>query len=116
MYCYLIVIVLIAFDVVTGLTKAFKNRNLKSQCLREGLLYKCGEIFAVFGGWLFEFSNQQLQMGIDIPLKTMIVTYIAMMEIVSIAENIAEINPEMAKLFTPYLEKVQEKKDDEKRD
>lgn len=55
-------------------------------------------------------------MGIDIPLKGMIVTYIAMMEIVSIMENIAEINPDMAKLFTPYLEKVQEKKDDKKGD
>lgn len=118
MFCYVLVISLIGFDIVTGLTKALKNGNVSSKYLREGLFRKCGEIFTLFAGWLFEFVNETMETGVAIPLASSIATYIAIMEIVSIIENICEINPELERLFHPYLAQFEEKEkdDDVKRD
>ena len=115
MQACLIVLILIAFDVLTGVTKALIKGDLNSHCLRTGLWRKTGEIFTVFGGLIFEYSNTALGLGINIPLASAIAGYIAIMEITSITENICEINPRMANIFKPYLLNLdqQEKGDDD---
>lgn len=119
MQACLIVFILIAFDIVTGITKALAKGYVKSSCLREGLFRKCGEIFSLFGAWMMEYANQALDMGVNIPLYTGVAVYISIMEITSIIENICEINPRMASIFKPYLDsidKTKEEDNEEKRD
>lgn len=112
MFCYVLVVSLIGFDILTGLTKALKNGNVSSKYLREGLFRKCAEIFTLFAGWLFEFVNQTMDTGVSIPLASSIATYIAIMEIVSAIENICEINPDLERLFHPYLAQYEEKENE----
>lgn len=115
MYTVLIVFILIVFDVVTGVTKGLSQGKISSKYLRQGLFRKTGEIFTMFGGWLFEYANIRLHMEMNIPLLETICVYIALMETISIIENICVINPEMCKLFKPYLEKLKGRSN-EKRD
>ena len=75
---------------------------------------KLSEIFAVIIGILLEYGASYIELGIDLHLTNIISTYICAMELISIIENICEVNPTLGKLFKPYLEKLKgEYKDDE---
>ena len=82
-------------DFGTGLVKAIKERNYNSSVMREGLLHKCGSILCVTLGILVEYANSYLGLGISVPIASAICTYISLMEIGSIIENIGKINPEI---------------------
>lgn len=106
---YITVCVFIAFDIVTGIVKALYNEGLNSTYLRKGLFHKLSEIIAVAGSGLLEYGLNYIEIGIDLPLLNVVAVYICAMELVSILENLAEVNPMLAKLFRPYLEKLKEK-------
>ena len=55
---------------------------------------------------------QYVDLGIQIPIVGAVVTYICIMELISIMENMCAVNPELSALFKPYLEKL--KGDEEK--
>ena len=106
MIIYIIVGSFILFDIVTGIIKALYNEGLNSTNLREGLFHKLAEVLAVTGSGLLEYGMNYIDFGIDIPILKVVVTYICVMELISSLENLAEINPALAKLFRPYLEKL----------
>ena len=108
--------VFILFDVVTGVLKALYNEGIDSTYLRKGLFHKLAEIIAVIGTMLFEIGSNYVNIKIDIPLLTIVASYICAMEAISVFENLAEINPSLGKLLKPYLHKLKEEdKDDEEK-
>ena len=110
----IVVLIFIAFDVITGICKAAYQGDINSTYLRQGLYHKLTEIFAVLMGTGLEYGARYIDLGINLHLTNIIATYICTMELISIIENICEINPGLAKLFKPYLEKLKgDKKDDE---
>lgn len=82
-------------DLGTGLVKAIKEKNYNSSVMREGLLHKCGSILCVTLGVLVDYANNYLNLGITVPIANAICTYITLMEIGSIIENIGRINPQI---------------------
>ena len=106
---YIAVCVFIAFDIITGIIKALYHEGLNSTYLRKGLFHKLSEIIAVGGSGLLEYALNYIEIGIDLPLLNAVAVYICTMELISILENLAEVNPMLAKLFRPYLEKLKEK-------
>jgi len=44
---YLVTAGFIALDMLTGIVKAFKEKNFTSSVMREGLFHKCGSIITV---------------------------------------------------------------------
>ena len=102
----IVVSTFILFDILTGLIKALYQHKLNSTYLREGLFHKLSEIMAVLGSWGIEYALNYISLGIDLPVRSTVTVYICVMELVSIIENIAEINPKLRKLFKPYLEKL----------
>ena len=92
---YIIVGVFIALDFVTGLIKAFKEKNYNSSVMREGLYHKSGSILCVLFGVLVDYAQMFLDLGSTIPVATGICGYIVLMEIGSIIENLCAINPEI---------------------
>lgn len=92
---YAVVASFIALDFVTGLIKAFKNKNYTSTVMREGLFHKCGSILCVGFGTLVDYAQQFLDLGVTVPVAVAICTYIVLMECGSIVENLGEINPEI---------------------
>lgn len=109
MAIYITVGCFIIFDIVTGIIKALYKGNLNSTYLRKGLYHKISEILAVVGCGLLEYGIKYVQLGVDIPVLKVVVIYICTMELVSILENICEVNPALAKLFKPYMEKLKGK-------
>ena len=85
---------------------------INSTTLRKGLFHKLSEIVAVIGCGLLEYGIKYVDIGIDIPLLKTVCAYICIMELISIFENLSEVNPSLGKLFKPYLEKLKSKEDE----
>ena len=113
MVIIVIVLIFILFDVLTGLIKAIYKEGLNSTYLRQGLFHKLSEILALIGSYGLEFAINYIELGIDIPVLKCVSAYIALMELISIIENLCELNPKLKKLFSPYLEKMKEGKNNE---
>ena len=111
MTAYLCTGAFILFDILTGLLKAWHNKNIDSTILRQGLFNKLSEIVAVAFSAFLEFGTEKIQLGIDIPVVTVVTSYICLMEFVSVIENLCEINPHLAKLFGKYLQKAKDKEE-----
>ena len=106
MEVYIVVGCFILFDVITGIIKALYNEGINSTYLRKGLFHKLSEVLAVAGSGLLEQAIKIIDFGVDLPVLNTVAVYICLMELVSIVENICEVNPSLAKLFRPYLEKL----------
>ena len=114
MIVFIIVFIFIIFDIVTGITEALYKGGINSTKLRQGLYHKFSEILCVIGAYLLELGAKYIDIGINLHLLNIVSAYICTMEFVSIIENLCEINPSLAKLFKPYLEKLKgEKNKDE---
>lgn len=109
---YITVGIFILFDIATGLLKALNQKDLNSTILRKGLYHKLSEVIAVAGSGLLEYGIQYINLGVDIPVLGVVSVYVCGMELVSIIENLCEINPTLYKLFKPYLTKLKEKDED----
>ena len=83
LWVFIIPCVLMAVDVATGTLNAWKNNDLKSYKMREGLVKKCGEIIILGIGELFS-------VGMILPVYVMggVSLYVIFMEAVSICENL----------------------------
>lgn len=112
MLVFLIVVALILFDIITGILQALYNHTLDSEVLRKGLFHKLSEILALAFGWGVEFAINYIDIGFDVPVLTGVATYISIMEIVSILENLCNINPRLLKFFRPYLNKYNKELED----
>ena len=115
MEIYFIVAGFILADIITGILQALYKGDLNSTKLRQGLFHKLSEILAVAGSMGIEYACDYIELGVDVPVFKTVSIYICLMELVSVLENLCEINPALAKLFKPYLEKLQqeEKEKDE---
>ena len=92
----IVVLVFILFDFITGLIKAYANKNLSSTKMREGLLHKVAFVLVLLLGWLCEFATPIL--GLPEPFGAIyygVAVYIVLTEICSIIENLGEMNPEL---------------------
>ena len=118
MAVYITVLVFIAFDVITGLIKALAKDGLNSTILRKGLYHKLSEILSVIGAGLLQYGAEDINLGIEVPALMGVASYICIMELVSIIENLAMLNPSLYKLFKPFLNKLKEedKEKEEKKD
>lgn len=90
--------ILILMDIVCGIVGAARNKELCSAIMRDGLYNKFGELMLLL---LAIFINEVLliapfdKIGIPPEIAYAVAIYIAVMEIVSIIENICKINPEL---------------------
>lgn len=109
MSVYAITLGFISFDILTGLIKALYKGEINSTILRTGLFHKVSEILTLFGGGLLDYSVKYVELGITAPVLKFVSIYICTMELISIIENLSEINPKLTKFFAPYLEKLKKR-------
>ena len=120
----LIVIGLAIADYLTGIIKAYCKNDICSSKMRKGGLNKLGEIIIMLTACGLDIGIHALgkyyhavEMS-DIAgavTAIMVFTYITVMEIISIFENYAEINPE-AKWALKFIRKLKLFKEEEKSD
>lgn len=92
---YLMTGAFILLDFITGLIKAFKEKDYCSSVMREGLFHKAGSILVIVFGWLVDYAQTFVDLGVQIPVALSLCTYVILMEIGSIIENVCIINPEI---------------------
>lgn len=98
----------ILFDIITGVIKALYLDGLNSTILRQGLFHKLSELLAIGFAYGLEYAVVAMQIGVDIPIFYAVATYITVMELISIIENLCLVNPKLAKVFAPYLNKFKQ--------
>lgn len=95
-YIIIFAVVFIAFDVLSGFTKALATSSVSSLRMRTGLWHKAGLLLLICVGVAIECAETYgLTLGYEVPAIEFICAYISLMEIVSIVENIGEITPEI---------------------
>ena len=90
-----IVFAFIALDFVSGMIKAFKKHEFDSSIMRDGLINKMGELFILILAELAEKALPYFDISIGKPIFNGICTYIILMEIGSVIENVGNINQEI---------------------
>lgn len=96
MWAIIACLVMMVFDIITGFMAAWKNKDIQSTQMREGLFHKGTLILLIILAWMSElFVMHVPDLGITIPLVIPACVIIFAMELVSITENAAEINPEL---------------------
>ena len=95
MTIYAIAFAFIVLDFLTGLIKAFASSSFTSTKMREGLFHKVGLILCMILGFLVDYAQSYLDLGISVPVAAAVCVYICLMEITSIIENICKINPDI---------------------
>lgn len=94
------VLILIALDIVAGITAAASNGEIDSSKLRHGLFHKVGQVLAFALSVALEYEEHVLPLGMDVPLVLPVSAYLILMEACSVYENIKSINPEFK--FTSF--------------
>lgn len=113
----IIAVLLIVLDVLTGIMKGFATKSLSSEKMRLGFWHKSANITLLILSYgatiarVFIDTLPEWTSGIYI----FVASYIAIMELTSVLENLTEINPELnAKLlFSRFGINKDEKEEDE---
>lgn len=96
MWAIIACIVMMLMDVASGFVAAWKNKEIDSTKIREGLFHKANLIMIIVLAWLCEvFIMHVPELGISVPLVIPSCIIIFAMEIVSITENAAKIDPKL---------------------
>ena len=104
---YIVTACFILLDMITGLIKAFKEKNYTSSIMREGLFHKAGSILIVAFGALVDYAQTFLDLGVTVPVAISLCVYICLMEIGSVIENVCTINPDlMPDKLKAYFQKL----------
>ena len=127
---YVIMMIIVAWlaiaDFITGMIKAYITGSLNSTKMRKGGMNKVGELVVMTTGCGLEAGIKALGRYYDVSHELAAITgtvtallifgYIALMEVISILENFAEINPKSSGWVTKLLKRLKdsdEKKEDE---
>ena len=96
-WVFVLPLLLMVLDIITGYYNAWKNKEVSSSKMRDGLGKKCAELCYILVGTAFKFA-----FGIDAIMYFMAV-YICYMEIVSLAENCDKLGISLPKVVKEKL-------------
>lgn len=86
---------LIVVDYITGLIKGLLRGQLNSYTPRVGLCHKVAYYLEVFTAIILESFCIVVGIAIPVPLTYGVIIVVAFVEVISILENLGEINPKL---------------------
>ena len=95
MHLFVIDLCFILFDCVSGILTAVKKKKLNSTKMRSGFFNKSAYILVLVLATLCDYSMEFIDIGFNINLFKVASTYIITTEIVSIIENIGNLNSKL---------------------
>ena len=108
MQIYVTAVVFILFDVLSGLLKAFYTGTFNSTNMRKGGMHKLAELLIL--GLTF-----YIQLGYGLPADNLPITainavpsYIIFMELMSILENLADVNEGLKNILSKFFGKAKD--------
>ena len=103
-WTFMLPIILMAIDVLTGIINAWIKGEIKSSILRKGLGKKIGEIVVLAIGELFLIA-----MSLPMAVLNGISLYIIVMELISICENLEKLGVPIPNFVKKALASTEEK-------
>lgn len=91
-----IVFLLTLIDYVTGVVNAIMHSELSSEKMRRGLGHKFTYLVIICVALIVEYGSDYINLGIELPVFIPVCTGVCLIEITSIMENCAKINPELS--------------------
>ena len=107
---YLVTFYFIALDFFTGLLKAFATDAFSSRTMRQGLFHKVSLLCVLALGYLMDYAQNYVDLGVAVPVGAAACVYIVLMETGSTLENLCVANPELmpdklCEMFGVHMEK-----------
>ena len=99
-----IVLAFILGDLLTGLLAALKNKQFKSAIMREGLFNKVGELAALGLAVMCDKFSPFVNIELPVDLVMVAASYLVLMEIGSILENIRKLSPAAADILGKFFD------------
>lgn len=105
---YMVIVAPLVFmllDIVTGYAKGVAQKSVSSSVMRQGLWHKFALIILLVVAYLVSYlSTSTFSFPYEVPAFQLTALYVVVMEITSILENIAIINPEIkgSKFFSVF--------------
>ena len=90
-----IVFLLVLIDYITGVIDAIMHGKLSSEKMREGLGHKFAYLAIICVALIVEYGSDYISLGIELPVFIPVCVGICLIEITSIVENCAKINPDL---------------------
>lgn len=97
-------LILMVVDIITGYYNAWKNNDVKSAKMRDGIGKKIAEICYIVIGFLFGLAFNLKAVSIFVSI------YIIYMELMSVAENTKKLGVPMPKILADKLNNDKEEK------
>lgn len=90
-----IVLSLVLIDYITGVVNAIMHGELSSRKMRQGLGHKFAYLAIICVALIVEYGSDYINLGIKLPVFIPVCVGICLIEITSIIENCAKINPDL---------------------
>lgn len=90
-----VTLALVGLDIVTGVLAAASEGGLSSKVARHGLMHKSAYLACILLALILDNAQLVIEVGLPVDLEGMVCGYICMIEVLSITENIARLNPEL---------------------
>lgn len=103
-WVYIVPGVLMLIDFLSGFLNAWKRNEIKSSKMREGFIKKCGETLGIIVVEILRVS-----MGLNKGFVIAASTYIILMELISICENLDKIGVPVPSFIKKALKSAHEK-------
>lgn len=108
----------IVFDLISGLLKAFATKTVSTTVMRQGLYHKSAILLVVLLAIGCEYATAFIDLGFTFGGKLVVgvTTIICLMEVMSILENLADINPDIraSKIMSFFSSSKIEQKSEQK--
>lgn len=108
-YIILVPAVLMVIDIIVGILNAWKSKAIKSSKLRDGIVHKFDELIIIVVALFLQFT-----LGLPREIPVFSATYIIIMELISILENLSKSGVKVPEWVTKRLANVLEEADKEK--
>ena len=104
LWIVLVPLILMAVDIATGFLNAWAKHDIKSSIMRQGLARKFGELVIIGIAQLFLYA-----VGLPKGIASGVSFYIALMELISICENLDKLGVPIPKFVKRALRNAEEK-------
>lgn len=108
-YIILVPAVLMVVDIVVGILNAWKSKSIKSSKLRDGIVHKFDELIIIIVALFLQFT-----LGLPREIPVFSATYIIIMELISILENLSKSGVKVPEWVTKRLANALEEANKEK--
>ena len=92
---FIVTMILIVIDFISGVSAAAKNGKLSSKAMRNGMWHKFAYILVIGASATMDYATKHLEMGISMPIFIPVCIAICLTEITSTIENCIKLNPDI---------------------